>query len=180
MRDRELTARLPLGNDTLGLIVLLERHALWLSSHEAGADAAVEIAEWAREVKRTATPERREWMPLGVCPLEVERDSTLACGGQVRAYPERDPHCTDCGTEAVATWWERVMFPDCETTRLITSDEIVLVVHREFGKPVKAATIRQWIRRGLIESSGTDDRGRTLYDRGAVVYAVAKWTRISA
>ena len=66
VEDRELTARLPLGNDTLGLIVLLERHALWLSSHEAGADAAVEIAEWAREVKRTATPERREWMPLGV------------------------------------------------------------------------------------------------------------------
>jgi hypothetical protein len=175
VEDRELTHALPLGTDTLGLVVLLERHARWFSGHEAAEDAVAEIRAWAGKVRAAAVPQRREWMPIGTCPLEVGG----ICGGQVRAYPGHDPKCQKCGTEADVSWWERVMFPDVETSELVTADELVLVLHRAFGgAPVKPSTIRQWIARGVIQASGKDDKGRTLYDRGAVVYAVSRRNEI--
>ena len=66
------------------------------------------------------------------------------------------------------------MFPDAETARLVTADEIVTLVHSQFGRVIKPGTVRVWINRGWIESSGVDDKGRKLYDKGAVVYAYAK------
>jgi hypothetical protein len=66
------------------------------------------------------------------------------------------------------------MFPDSETSRLVTADEIVTLLHREFGQVVKPGTVRVWLNRGVIEHSGIDDKGRRLYDKGAVVYAYAK------
>jgi hypothetical protein len=182
--DRELIHHLPSGTDTLGLCVLIERHARWLSGHEAGEDAAEELRGWAGKVRAAAVPQRREWMPLGTCPLEVDvlgailahdDGSPLICGGQVRAYPGHDPRCHKCGTEADATWWERVMFPDAETSTLVTADELVLVLHRAFGgSPVKPTTIRQWIARGVIKPSGKDDKGRTLFNRSYVVRTLAE------
>jgi hypothetical protein len=62
------------------------------------------------------------------------------------------------------------MFPDAETSTLVTADDLVLVLHRAFGgTPVKPTTIRQWISRKVIESSGKDDQGRTLFNRAYVV-----------
>jgi hypothetical protein len=181
VEDRGLTHWLPLGTDVPGMILFLERHARWLSGHEAGQDAADEVADWSRKVQSAVAPIRRDWMPLGTCPLEVEVGGVLGvCGGQVRAYPEQDPRCMDCGTEAVASWWERVMFPDAEVAEMVTADELVLVLHRAFGgTPVKPSTIRQWIKRGVIVASGRDEKGRTLYDRGAVVYAVARRAEVA-
>lgn len=178
VEDRSLSHGLPLGTDALGLCTLIERHAAWFSGHEAAQDAVDELHGWAGRVRAAAVPQRREWMPLGKCPLEAYVDPAgdpTACGGQVRAYPGRDPQCQKCGTEAVASWWERVMFPDAELSEMVTADELVLVLHRAFGgSPVKPSTIRQWIKRGVIESSGNDDKGRTLFSRSAVVYAVSR------
>jgi hypothetical protein len=174
VEDRNLTHGLPLGTDTLGLCELITRHAEWFSGHEAATYAADELKGWAGRVKAAANPQRREWMPIGTCPLEIDSENgPVTCAGSVRAYPGRDPQCQKCGTSAVATWWERVMFPDAETSRLVTADEIVTLIHRQFGRVVKPGTLRVWISRGWIEASGTDDKGRTLYDKGAVVYAYA-------
>jgi hypothetical protein len=174
--DRELIHHLPSGTDTMGLCVLIERHARWLSGHEAGEDAADELRGWAGKVRAAAVPQRREWMPLGTCPLEVGTEGeAVICGGQVRAYPDRDPVCMRCGTDGVASWWERAMFPDAEVSTLVTADELVLVLHRAFGgSPVKPTTIRQWIARGVIKPSGKDDKGRTLFNRSYVVRTLAE------
>jgi len=173
--DRELTHNLPLRTDTIGLIEFLERWARWFSGHEAAEDAAEEIGGYANQVRNAAAPARRDWIALGSCPIEVEIDAELSvCGGSVRAYPNRDPQCQRCGTEAAASWWERVMFPDAETSTLLLEAEIATFVHRAFGgSPVKPSTVRQWVKRGVIVSSGTDDKGRKLYSRDAVVYAIA-------
>lgn len=181
IEDRDLSHGLPLGTDTPGMIVLLERHARWFSGHEAAGDAAGELDDAAQQVRAAATPQRREWMPLGTCPLQVDTPQGQApCGGQVRAYPDRDPHCIACGTEAVAVWWERVMFPDAEISELVTADELVLLLHKAFpGTYTKPSTIRQWIRRGVISPSGTDDKGRRLYDRAAVIYALTKRAEVA-
>jgi hypothetical protein len=175
--DRNLTHALPLGTDTLGLVALIERHAQWFSGHEAAPDAVDELHSWAGRVKAAATPQRRDWMPLGTCPLEIEQhgEPLGVCGGQVRAYPGHDPRCQKCGTEADVAWWERVMFPDVELSQLVTADELVLVLHRAFGgTPVKPTTIRQWISRKVIEPSGKDDNGRTLFNRAYVVRTLAE------
>ena len=172
--DRQLTHHLPQGGDTIGLIEFLERWARWFSGHEAAQDATDEIRAWAGKVKAAATPQRRDWMALGTCPLETVTEDFTPCGGQVRAYPGREPECQRCGTSAVASWWERIMFPDAETSRLVTADEVVTLIHRQFGQVIKPGTVRVWISRGWIEPSGTDEKGRTLYDKGAVVYAYAK------
>lgn len=174
--DRDLSHDLPVGTDTIGLCLLIERHATWFSGHEAAPDALEELTAAAEEVRKAAIPQRREWMPLGSCPLEVDSEIGPApCGGSVRAYPGRDPHCVKCGTEAVATWWERMMFPDAEVSELVVADDLVLVLHRAFGgSPVKPSTIRQWIRRGVIEAAGKDDKGRTLYNRGDVVRTLSE------
>ena len=141
------------------------------------------LSEHASKLKGMALPDRRDWMPLGTCPLEAMVDPAgdpAVCGGQVRAYPERDPQCQKCGTTAVASWWERVMFPDVELSEMVTADELVLVLHRAFGgSPVKPSTIRQWIKREVIVPSGKDDKGRTLFSRSAVVYAVSRRTGAS-
>ena len=54
VEDRDLTHRLPLGTDALGLCTLIERHARWFSGHEAAQDAADELHAWAGKVR----PER--------------------------------------------------------------------------------------------------------------------------
>lgn len=174
--ERELTHHLPLGTDTIGLIEFLERWARWFSGHEAAEDATLEISAFAGQVRNAAAPMRREWVALGACPLEVEVEAELTiCGGSVRAYPSRDPACQRCGTEAVATWWERAMFPDAEASSLLLEADIATFVHRAFGgSPIKPSTVRQWVKRGVIASSDTDEKGRKLYSREAVVYAISR------
>lgn len=182
--ERSLSHGLPLGTDTPGLAILLERHARWFSGHEAVHCAVDEIGDLARQVLDVVVPYRREWMRLGACPL-AHHESDTVCGGTVRGYPELKlmPTCDRCGTQAVAQWWESRFFPDAQTRRLATADDLIVLVHREFGRLVKAATVKQWVKRGYICAAlGPDyaplydERGRTLYDRGSVVYSLTlRW-----
>lgn len=179
-----LTKVLPNGHHVAGMCVFLERHAQWMSGHEAAADMADELEDAARKVTAVTQPQRREWINLGSCPLEVEAETDdglamVTCGGQVRAWPraeDRDgevmARCRRCGIEAVTAWWESRMFDDAELKVLLTAEEVVAFVHRAYGKVIKAATVRQWDKRGTIEPAGHDDKGRRLYAREALVWAL--------
>lgn len=177
MEDRPVTKALPDGSDAKGMCVFLERHAQWMSGHEAVEDCAGELADIARRIDNLVTPKRREWIALGSCPLKAETETP--CGGQVRAWPraeDRDGEvmakCQTCGTEAVATWWESQMFDDAELKVWLTDADLVTFVHRSFGQVIKESTVRQWVTRGVLEPSGADDKGRRLFHREAVVYAL--------
>ena len=177
MEDRPVTKALPDGSDAPSMCEFLTRHAQWMSGHEAAQDCADELAAIGRKITAMVSPRRREWVNLGSCPLKLETDTP--CGGQVRAWPraeDRDgevmARCRTCGTEAVATWWESQMFDDAELKAWLTDADLVLLVHRTFGKVVTEATVRQWVRRGVVVPSGSDDKGRRLFNREAAVYAI--------
>ena len=179
-----LTKVAPRGDHAPAMCVFLERHAQWMSGHEAAEDMADEVAGLATGVTRFTQPQRREWINLGSCPLEIEAETDdglamVTCGGQVRAWPraeDRDgevmARCRRCGVEAVPSWWEARMFDDPELRVLLTAEEVVGFVHRAYGKVIKAATVRQWDKRGTIEPAGHDDKGRRLYARDALVWAL--------
>lgn len=184
MDDRPVTKALPDGMSALSMCAFLERHAQWASGHEAAEDMAGEVSALARKVKAVTQPQRREWINLGSCPLEVEADTDeglamVTCNGQVRAWPrETDDdgqvmaRCRRCGIEAVTSWWESRMFDDAELKVMLTAEEVVTFVHRAYGKVIKSVTVRQWDKRGVIEPAGHDDKGRRLYAREALVWAL--------
>lgn len=184
MEDRPVTKALPDGSSAVSMATFLERHAQWMSGHEAAEDMAGEVEALARTVKAHTQPQRREWMSLGSCPLEIEADTDdglamVTCRGQVRAWPraeDRDgevmARCRRCGEEAVTSWWEARMFDDPELKVLLTAEEVVGFVHRAYGRVIQAATVRQWDKRGAIEPAGHDDKGRRLYAREALVWAL--------
>lgn len=102
-------------------------------------------------------------------------DKALApreCGGTVRTMPDQvtDAECDKCGTVATVDWWETVIVGVDEAKTLLTSDELVTFLHRNYGKVVKRETIRTWQHRGWLTAQGRDDKGRTLYSRGDVPY----------
>lgn len=184
MEDRPVEHALPDGRSAESMCIFLERHAQWMSGHEAAEDMADEVEGLAKGVTRFTQPQRREWINLGSCPLEIEAETDdglamVTCGGQVRAWPraeDRDgevmARCRRCGIEAVPSWWEARMFDDPELRVLLTAEEVVGFVHRAYGKVIKAATVRQWDKRGTIEPAGHDDKGRRLYARDALVWAL--------
>lgn len=169
VEDRNLSHGLPLGTDTLGMVTLLERHARWFCGHEAAPDALAELATVAEEVRRTAAPSRREWIYLGDCPFVIE---DWFCSGQVRAWPEGDrlPACSVCGQEAVVEWWEEVL----GVNRYLVKEQLATFIREETGRTVSRFTVARWLHSGRIESCGTDEQGRTIYDRGAVAYALSR------
>lgn len=184
MEDRPVEHALPDGRSAESMCIFLERHAQWMSGHEAAEDMADEVEGLAKGVTRFTQPQRREWINLGSCPLEIEAETDdglamVTCGGQVRVWPraeDRDgevmARCRRCGVEAVPSWWEARMFDDPELRVLLTAEEVVGFVHRAYGKVIKAATVRQWDKRGTIEPAGHDDKGRRLYARDALVWAL--------
>ena len=183
MEDRPVTEVLPDGLSAVSMCTFLERHAQWMSGHGAAEDMAGEVERLARNVKAVTQPQRREWINLGSCPLEVEAETDdglvmQTCAGQVRAWPRETDEdgqvmarCRRCGTEAVASWWERQMFDDAELKVTLTDAEVVTFVHRAYGKVITQATVRQWVKRKIIQPSDTVD-GRRVFDRHALVWAL--------
>lgn len=171
------------GHDPIALTRFIDTWAERLTNADpveaAGCDR--DMAKHARELRALALPDRRDWMALGSCPLQVPTDDgdMTCCGGQVRAKldDQQEATCQGCGTVGSVDWWEDRMFDDPELRRTLTAPEVVLFVHRTFGKVITEAAVRQWVKRGVIESSGTDDKGRTVFARDALLYALDKRQR---
>ena len=181
IEERDLHTERLSGLDVMAMADLLTRHADWLGSHEAGPLAVEELGTSAQELTNIAAPAGKDWMSLGTCPLvtEVEGEPT-GCTGTIRAYPEVDPYCDGCGTEAVVAWWERMQFPELgELSRLVTAPELVAFIHKQFGRRVQPVTIRQWLNKGIIESPSKDEQGRNLYDKGEVAKALTPRTGVA-
>ena len=177
IEDRPVTQALPDGTNAPSMCAFLTTHAQWFAGHEAADDALAEIGKLANAVRQFTNPARKDWVSLGHCPLDIDSDEgPVTCGGAVRARivegTETEGTCRKCGTTAVTTWWERVIMP--EASRLITAAEVPDFIRAQFGKTIKAPTVRKWIERHVITAAGSDEKGRTLYDKGAVAYAIAR------
>ena len=168
------------GLDVLDLVAFLDPHVEWLATKGCDPDyTADELRSHAQRCRMMVLPPVRETQPIGACPLMVPAEDGLTmvtCGGRVNARPtpgaswEADAHCRRCGTAATVSWWEERMFDDPELRKRLTEAEVVALIHRLYGKPIQPATVRQWVARGVIVSSGVVD-GRKVYDRDAVVWA---------
>jgi len=190
MEDRPVRTALPDGSSVPSMAAFLVVHAQWMSGHESAEDCRDELGKVASKVKAITSPTRKEWISLGSCPIETEFDPERGievCAGQVRAWPRAEDRegevmakCQRCGTEAVASWWERQMFTDPELRQWLTDAELVPFLHSTFGIVVKENTIRQWVRRDVLKPSGQDDHGRRLFNREAVVYAMDRRQRKEA
>lgn len=190
IEDRPITngATLPSGIDVSGMCEFVDRHADWLSGHEAAPDCRDELTDLMHRCHAIAFPTRRESMSIGRCPLEQpfgEEDVLEVCAGDVRyrlQYDERDGEamaaCSRCGEAAVVSWWEDKMFDDPETRKWLTDGDVVILVHRLYGEAIQQATVRQWVKRGVLEPSGeTTQSGSRLFARDAVVYALDRHKR---
>lgn len=63
------------------------------------------------------------------------------------------------------------MFTDEELKVTLTDEEVVVFVHRAYGKVIKQSTVRQWVKRKIIAPSGVVD-GKRVFDRHALVWAL--------
>jgi hypothetical protein len=185
VEDRGITHRIPLGTDTEALAVFLERHAEWLSRHPAATEVADEIQTASRHVRAVAIPVRREWLPIGDCPVEVLTGVGDAgverrpCGGRVRAYPNRQfIRCPDCGTEDTLGWWMTQVIP--QGTDLAHADAVITFVVSRTFRPLSHQQLRQWATRGIVQRHGRDPKGRTLYSSRAVMDYVTNGTKETA
>lgn len=189
--ERDLFLK-PSGDDVPALVRFLIRHLEWMAGQRRVAAVVYdEIRSTASIVRRTARPERKDWTSLGPCPLtkasEIERPDgttyteTGPCDGTVRAYtdPEYSGNqigvCSSCYQQAVPEWWERKMWPDRDTSRLVAADDLVGLVYRGFGKAVKPATVRWWVHQGVIEPYACLLATRAnLFDSATVMTALSK------
>ena len=160
----------------------VEMWAQWLSTHPAGPDVTRELGDSARKIERLARPDRKDYIVIGKCPVSVAVDGSPApCGGQVRAYSERNViECRRCGTADTLAWWESQIVPNVEAKELATAGEVCIVVHRQTSEVVSEQTVRQWATRGCVQRHGKDAKGRTLYAWLAVVMYVQSGTREAA
>jgi hypothetical protein len=62
-----------------------------------------------------------------------------------------------------------VIVPNLEDKPLLTVAELVMLLHQKTGRQIPEGTIRQWATTGHIKRHGKDSKGRTLYDRAAVL-----------
>jgi len=137
-----------------------------------------DMTSHANKLRSLAYPDRRSYISLGACPIDVDTtEGPTKCGGDVRSIEDKDgtvteAKCRKCGTVAVIKWWEHAIMP--EASHLITGAQVPEFIKDQFGRTIQAATVRKWIQRGIIESAGSDVEGRTLYDKGSVAYAIAR------
>lgn len=175
MEDRDLHTFLG-RDDAPQLCAFLRRHARWFSGHEAAGDAIEELHGHAVEVRKVARPSRRDWTWIGDCPVTLAHEGEqVVCGEPVRAYPERPIVCRGCGTEdTVWGWLDRIVGPH----GLVTAEQLIPILRKRLGIAAQRATIRSWVKRGIIHATGEHDaQGRALFDRVTVMQALTKRER---
>ena len=101
---------------------------------------------------------------MGECP---------ECETPVRAkiHNPGEVKCRGCGiTDTVDGWIIRIV----GNQPLVTAEQLVPILHKRMGIVATRAGIRQWVARGVIPTAGTDDRGRTMFERKAVFAALLR------
>ena len=142
----------------------LAEHADALGQWSSGNRMWDELETLAREVRACAAPPRRDTMMMGECP---------ECETPVRAkiHNPGEVKCRGCGiTDTVDGWIIRIV----GNQPLVTAEQLVPILHKRMGIVATRAGIRQWVARGVIPTAGTDDRGRTMFERKAVFAALLR------
>jgi hypothetical protein len=136
---------------------------------------AEELAEHARKLKAHALPDRRDWMPIGDCPVTVaDTDgNSVPCGAKVRAYPDRQfIACPGCGTEDTLAWWMSQIVP--EASDLAPASTVIASIAARTYRIIDPALLRKWASLDHIKRHGKDTKGRTLYSVAAVLAYATK------
>jgi hypothetical protein len=162
----------PRSLDVDALVPFIATWVDWLITNtpDDADNLASEATKHARELKGITDPARRDWLPIGECPVTVAdpQGNPAVCGAKVRAYPERAfIACQSCGTEDTMDWWMSQIVP--EASDLAHADAVIACVASRTYLMLSHTQLRQWASRGLILRHGKDVRGRTLYSSKAVL-----------
>jgi hypothetical protein len=178
------------GGDIASLAVFIDTWAVHLVEQTSeGEMAAADFAKHAKTLRRMARPDRRDWMPIGECPVTVAdaEGNPVPCGEQVRAYDRTVDEgytvgefgterklkriqfirCPGCGTEDTLAWWMSQIVP--EGSDLAHADAVIACVVSRTFQPLTHEQLRQWAARGFVMRHGKDTKGRTLYSSKAVL-----------
>lgn len=158
---------------------------------DEAADLLKEARKNGNALHRLALPERRDWIPIGACPVTVaDADgNSVACGAQVRAYDRTELddtwtsgtdtiterkvkriqfiECPGCGTNDTLSWWMSQILP--EGSDKATASQVITFVAVRGDVVLSHDQIRKWKSLGHIQGHGQDVKGRTLYSCGAVL-----------
>ena len=180
------------GGSIASLAAFIDTWAVHLVEQTSeGEMAAADFAKHARTLRRMARPDRRDWMPIGECPVTVaDADGNpVPCGEQVRAYDRTVDEgytvgefgterklkriqfirCPGCGTEDTLAWWMSQIVGNPDAKPLVTADELIGIVARDLNRVLTHEQIRQWASRNKIPRAGRDVKGRVLYDHTVIV-----------
>jgi len=194
------------GDDIPAMCSHVDRWADILAGQWPGEaeDLRNEARKHGKALKHLAVPERREWMPIGECPVTVaDADgNSVPCGHQVRAYDRTEEdtsvayssggdkppglklkriqfiECPGCGTEDTLSWWMSQIVP--EGSDRATASEVIAFVAMRAGMVLHHEQLRQWASRGFIRRHGKDTKGRTLYSSAAVLAYAQSQTKEDA
>ena len=142
---------------------------------------AKETAKHARELGGIIDAPKRDWLPIGDCPITVAdtEGNSIVCGASVRAYPEKQfIACPSCGTEDTMAWWMSQIVP--EGADLAHADAVIACVVSRTFQPLTHEQLRQWASRGYVSRHGKDTKGRTLYSSRAVLAYAKDQTKEAA
>lgn len=134
-----------------------------------------EMRKHASKLRGLAYPDRRDWMPIGDCPVTVAdaAGNSVQCGAKVRAYAEKQfIECPNCGTNDTLAWWMSQIVP--EGSDLAHADAVIACVVSRTFQPLTHEQLRQWASRDHIKRHGKDTKGRTLYSSSAVLAYATK------
>ncbi len=159
------------------LATFISANAGWLSSQEAGRDAACRLASLVNrpDVWELVSTSRAGWIYIGSCPVRTE--ALEEC--RERLYLQEGAatvRCRNCMTEGSIEWWRAKVAGNSQAW--IDAQALAVYLTRRWGRSVAPTQIRSWARRNCqtgVASRRNDVRGsRTLYDFDSVV----EWARL--